>query len=239
MTTSTQEVEAVPDVSVPPPEPGSPPATRSRVYKLLALGLEFPDPDFFEEIQQGGYERALGDALAALPFVLPAEALPAAGALRTDAALDYQAFESEFIRLFEVGSGGGGPPCPLYAGEYGGGRLKTMEEALRFYDFFGLRLSDAEGRELPDHATVQLEFLHFLAYREGAPAADGPDPVSLQRAEADFLERQAARWLPLLAKRVASQETLPFFKSLVRLAADFARADLHYVKSLLATGGVK
>ncbi len=119
----------------------------------------------------------------------------------------------EFTRLFDVGKSG--PPCPLYGGLYGGTRMKTMEEAVRFYNHFGLSLSE-NIRELPDHLTTELEFLHFLAFREAESHQQGGDPGPYQRAQRDFIFRHPGRWVPELRERLEKNDPMPFFLELVR-----------------------
>jgi hypothetical protein len=86
--------------------------------------------------------------------------------------------------------------------------MQTMEECVRFYNHFGLTLAEAP-RELPDHISTQLEFLHFLAFREAEAWRDGRDPGPWQRAGRDFLERHPGRWVPKLRERLASRSALP------------------------------
>ena len=45
--------------------------------------------------------------------------------------------------------------------------MKSMEEVIRFYNYFGLKLSD-ERRIPPDHLATELEFLHYLTFRQAA-----------------------------------------------------------------------
>jgi DMSO reductase family type II enzyme chaperone len=92
--------------------------------------------------------------------------------------------------------------------------MQAMEECVRFYNHFGLTLAEAP-RELPDHISTQLEFLHFLAFREAEAWRDGRDPGPWQRAGRDFLERHPGRWVPQLRERLAKQNPLPFFAALV------------------------
>jgi DMSO reductase family type II enzyme chaperone len=135
------------------------------------------------------------------------------------------ALSVEYTRLFDVGTSG--PPCPLNGGLYGGARMQTMEEAVRFYDHFGLTLAD-ESRELPDHLVTQLEFLHYLTYREAEAYAHGGDAGPYQRARRDFVERHPGRWCPKLRERLDAQGALPFFAALVRHLVrflDHERAD--------------
>ncbi len=196
-------------------------ASRSRLYQLLAIAFAFPDEEFFQAVADNTFAAAVADACAGLPYRLPD--LP-----RLDlggATLSYTDFQSEYIRLFDVGAAG--PPCPLYGGVYIGDRMKNMEDATRFYNFFHLRLSP-ELHELPDHITTELEFLHYLTFRETELRQQGRDPGSLVRAERDFLARHVCKWVPRMEARLVKQECPPFFPALVRFAVTFFAADQQY-----------
>ena len=197
-------------------------ANRSRMYQLLGAAFAFPDEDFFEAVHDGTFATTLAEMCVGLPYDLTKVATPDLIAGGTSCA----EFESEYIRLFDVGPAG--PPCPLYGGTYIGDRMKVMEDATRFYNFFHLRLS-AEMRELPDHITTEMEFLHYLTFREAEACQQGLDVSSLLRAERDFLARHLCKWMPHLQARLAKQTTLSFFPALVRFAAAFLAADQAYV----------
>lgn len=201
-------------------------ASRSRIYQLLAMAFSFPDAEFFESVRDGTLAAALRESCAVLPYDL----LSAIEPLGTVEGAP-QEFESEYIRLFDVGAGG--PPCPLYGGTYGGDRMKAMEDAVRFYNYFHLHLSQ-EMRELPDHITTQLEFLHYLTFREAEARQQGTDPSSLLRAERDFLARNLCKWVPKLQARLAKQQTNPFFVALVDFAATFFALDQQYASAAAA-----
>jgi len=196
-------------------------ANRSRMYQLLGAAFAFPDEDFFEAVHDGTFATTLAEMCVGLPYDLTRAATLDLIAGGTSCA----EFESEYIRLFDVGPAG--PPCPLYGGMYIGDRMKVMEDATRFYNFFHLRLSP-QMRELPDHITTELEFLHYLTFREAAACQNGLDVSSLLRAERDFLARHLCKWLPKLQARLAKQSALPFFPALVRFAAAFLAADQAY-----------
>ncbi len=189
-------------------------AARSLAYHVFAGLFEYPDGPQAEAIRSGALAGKLRQALVAVdPSVDEAadwEALGEAGE-GDDLAV-------EFTRLFDVGSGA--PPCPLHGGLYGGARMKTMEEAVRFYNFFGLTLSETP-RELPDHLITQLEFLHFLAFREAQALESGSDAGAWQRAQRDFVGRHPGRWVPQLLARLEKEEPMPFFRELVGRLAGF------------------
>jgi DMSO reductase family type II enzyme chaperone len=210
-------------------EPGRVAALRSRLYAVLAIVFGFPDEELHASIRDGSVARAIAEIVVALPHGL-------AGAATLGLATapeSHVEFESEYIRLFDVGAAG--PPCPLYGGVYGGDRMKVMEDAVRFYDFFALRLVPAP-HELPDHITTQLEFLHYLTFREAEACEQGVDPASLLRAERDFLARHLCRWLPQLRARLAKQTTCAFFPALVQFAEAYFAADRAYAAAIVGEG---
>ncbi len=196
---------------------------RSRFYAHLSRAFAFPRPEFHREVVEGRWLAAGAELIGALPARIAAGA---AGAWRAPA--DYDHFQTEYIRLFEVGARGSAA-SPLFSGQYGRDRLRTMEELVRFYNFFGLRISPGV---MPDHVTVELEFMHFLAFKE-AEAGDGGDINSYRRAQRDFLQRQLANWWPLLAAGLKRQRPLPFYRSLVALAGRFFDSERTYLHRAL------
>ena len=196
-------------------------ASRSRLYQLLAIAFSFPDEALYEAVCDGSFASTVAQVSLRLPYDIASAATLELGA----GGGSYDEFQSEYIRLFDVGAAG--PPCPLYGGEYIGDRMKVMEDATRFYNFFQLRLSP-ELRELPDHVTTELEFVHYLTFREAEVRQHGGDPNSLLRAERDFLARHLCKWVPRLQAKLAKQTAAPFFPALVRFAATFFERDRAY-----------
>lgn len=194
--------------------PGARAALRSSVYASFAHAIAYPDEDFCERLRSGAIVEPLEEGLAALgPEYV--EALPPWPELQGISSGDDLAIE--YTRLFDAGAGG--PPCPLYGGLYGSVRMKTMEEAVRFYNHFGLKLSQAP-HEMPDHLATQLEFLHYLAYREAEALQRGTDAGSYQRAQRDFVERHPGAWIGKLIKRLEEHDGAPYFRALFgRLSA--------------------
>lgn len=204
----------------------APTGARSELYGLLADALSFPERAFHGHVAAGVFREEAEGLVEELPYPLPVtvdfEGLAEAG--------EYVDFQAEYIRLFEVGAIR--PPCPLYGGEWGPARKRTMEEVLRFYRFFGMKV-DERARELPDHVTVELEFLQVLAFEEGMARATGIDTAPLLRAQRDFLERHPARWWRLLERKLATQNPARFYAALASLTGAFLAGDLAYVRGLL------
>ncbi|MDP2323765.1 MAG: molecular chaperone TorD family protein [Gammaproteobacteria bacterium] len=128
---------------------------------------------------------------------------------------------SEYSGLFEVGSQG--PPAPIREDLQTGQRAGTREEVVRFYDHFGYVLDEKFSWQ-PDHLSVQLEFMHYLCFRE-AGAASAPDAVSFQLAQADFTARHLAGWVPQLAVSVDKIAAGSLYARVVAAVRDFVAAD--------------
>ncbi|MBI5290166.1 MAG: molecular chaperone TorD family protein [Chloroflexi bacterium] len=203
-------------------------AARFAMYHSLTAALEFPSRTFWEDVGCRAFADGVQALIEGLPYELSRD-LPLKGLAGSG---DYVDFQGEYIRLFDVGAVR--PPCPLYAGEWGTPRRQAMEDALRFYRFFGLKMNE-DARELPDHVTVQLEFMQVMTHAEGEARANNQDPSPLIRAERDFLQRHLARWWPLLRKRIPSQQPSAFYDALTALAENFLVADHAYVRRLAAS----
>jgi DMSO reductase family type II enzyme chaperone len=201
-------------------------AARSRAYALFSEGLAYPDDELREILIDGGLAQPLRQCLTAISTEI------------TDSPERWRALQEvgdsedlaiEFTRLFDAGASG--PPCPLYGGLYKGDRMAKMEEAVRFYNHFGLTLSD-EQRELPDHITTELEFMHFLAYREVEALQAGVDPGSYQRAQRDFVDRNLGAWIPKLCERLENEGAAAYFQTLLGLLAELLEADGKHFSSV-------
>lgn len=153
------------------------------------------------------------------------EAVPHARALdpllTEVAAAELARLRSEYSGLFEVGSQG--PPAPIREDLQTGQRAGTREEVVRFYDYFGYVL-DGKFSWQPDHLSVQLEFMHYLCFRE-AEAASESDALSFQLAQADFSARHLVGWVPQLAANVDSIAAGSLYARVVAAVRDFIAAD--------------
>jgi DMSO reductase family type II enzyme chaperone len=196
-------------------------AARSSLYRCLATAFSFPTPRLSEAFASGGFLDDLLAAAPALPFPLPADE-----GLRADPALAHEELQQEYIRLFEVGPGR--PPCPLYEGSHRSGRMKIMEELVRFYEHFGLR---HEAGDLPDHVCAELEFMHYLAFKEAAALHTGAEHLPYRLAQRDFLRRHLNRWLPRLRLRLEQLDPPGLYLSLARLAEEACRQDVRSLES--------
>ncbi len=210
-------------------------ARRSQMYRFLAESFRYPDKEFFKMVKDGSYLEYALALLHDIPFELTVEEGALSGQLFKEVAQDD--FEAEFVRVFDAGPGG--PPCPLIEGKYVGNRMGNMEELVRFYNNFGLSVAEAPEREMPDHITTELEFMHYLTFKEVLALQRGEDPSPYGFAEIDFLERHMVKWLPQLFKKTEKvfQAKIPklcepavsFYSSLIGLTTSFCEGDLTHL----------
>jgi DMSO reductase family type II enzyme chaperone len=199
---------------------------RSAIYKLLAAAFAFPTETLVESVAAGEFLRDMTSAGQHLPFAPPLDA--GVRAAFADPSLTHDELQQEYIRVFEVGAVR--PLCPLYEGAHRAGRMKIMEELVRFYEHFGLQPHPADR---PDHLGAQLEFMHFLSFKQAAAIASQGEAEGLALAQRDFLARHLCLWLPRLRKRLESCDGTPaFYLSLARFADDVCRLDLAWLKAL-------
>lgn len=200
-------------------------AARSSIYGLFQDAFAYPKEETREALAAGELVELLREALARAEV----DFTPAQEQWRTlQEVSSAEDLAMEYTRLFDTGASG--PPCPLYGGLYGGDRLNKLEEMVRFYNHFGLTTAE-EVRELPDHLPTQLEFMHYLSYREAEALHAGRDAGPYRRAQRDFAERNLESWVPKLYARLQEHQANDFFLSLVKIFLDFLAWDIRTLKA--------
>jgi DMSO reductase family type II enzyme chaperone len=122
--------------------------------------------------------------------------------------------------------------CSLREGPHVEDDPSTLfEELSRFYAYFGL--GRGEGAEMPDHLSVEFEFMHFLTHLEQESAGEPATLNSLWRAQHDFLQRHVTRLL--IGVRRAMKSRNPQCVALVQACCEFAEAELQRTGQLLAS----
>ena len=217
-------------------------ANRSRLYAIFAEVFRYPDEPFRRQAKDGELLEAFESLAAELPYSFALEERDRQ-ALRLPGPVVEEEMEVEFVRLFE--SGPGGPPCPLVEGAWREDRKVVMKELILFYNHFGLSYAEGAQDERPDHVCLEMEFLHYLTFKEVQALQTGADPSSYRRAERDFLERHPLAWMGQALARLekilerlpedACREAVVFYRGLVKLACRFFEQEHSYLKTLCAS----
>lgn len=113
--------------------------------------------------------------------------------------------------------------CSLHESSYiGFAHDALLEELIRFYSYFGLRR--VEDSELPDHLTIELEFMHFLTHLEHKSCQRGEESDGLRRAQFDFLTRHVSRVVTGLCDGYRGDSQ--YYRALVDELSDFVMEEL-------------
>jgi len=134
-------------------------------------------------------------------------------------ALDLDTLKLEYSAMFEVGSDG--PPFPIREDLQTGQRSGTREDLVRFYNYFNYALEE-KFAWAPDHLSVELEFMHFLCYREASAESNA---ASYQLAQADFSQRHLVRWVPKLARDLTEVASNSVYCRVIGAIERFLTAD--------------
>jgi len=189
---------------------------RSRIYGLLATVFRAePTEDFLRELKDPDFSGVLSDLGSGLGDELQKK--PEAE-LREDLAV-------EFTRLFL------GPDTHISAhesvfveadGGVGGLWGEKTVEVKKFIEASGLTYgSDYTG--IPDHVSVELEFLQKLAEWEAGKwsESDAEDAAYCLGVEKRFIEEHLGKWVPELCDEVATRADLPFYREMAGVTKKF------------------
>lgn len=183
---------------------------RGDCYRLLAACFYLPERTVLRE------KNVLGNLSAILRDICP-DASVYAGAM--DKALEGLGDEElavEYARLF-VG------PFELQAPPYGSFYMENEKrlmgdstiEAVRIYEEEGLVI-DKDFKELPDHITVELEFMYYLCYKKAGAltAMDMEAAKAFHARQQSFQKKFIAKWVPLFCEKIKTGTDNPFYVSL-------------------------
>ncbi len=202
---------------------------RSAAYALFSqlVASPFDAPGLAAALPPVDLPEAAEQLRAQLPYGLDLEPLATAAAELDEA--DAERLARDYSALFEVGSPA---QVPIREELAQASSEKAKEETLRFYDFFGYVLAD-ERQWAPDHLSVQLEFLHFLAFRESREG-DVERRASYRLAQRDYLERHLTRWFPEVLEGVRGHSRETWWRTLFETLDTFLRADAAWQRQTLA-----
>lgn len=214
------------------------PNVRSTVYSLPSQAFKYPTAEVFARYQNGEFLSALWHPLSMLPHLqslVKEEADQKDKVQRELEGAGIEDFQVDYTATFDVGTPQ--PPCPPYEGVYwkGAERSGMLIRIGEFYKHFGLSMSKEEGkRELADHLGAELEFLHFLTFKEAQALEEGQEDELLQgyiRAQRDFLAHHPVQWLPQFHAGLQAHCPIPFYVWMGKLLAQITQLELDYLNA--------
>ena len=180
------------------------------IWGVFAEALSYPDDELVEAVRTG--------TLAAHLSRLVKNCYPSVyeqtdwDLLKAVVGLDELA--AEYTRLFDTAVNKSA--CSLYGGQHDGNRMTTMEEVLRFYNMFEASMAEQQN-ELPDHLTVELEFVHLLAYGDFTLTEQGKSAKSYALARRDFIDRHLGHWVANAREQLRKLFPLGYYEELFSL----------------------
>ena len=138
------------------------------------------------------------------------------------------AMAQEYTRLFiNAFPDAIAPPCGLsYLQKEEQAPTRPISEVLRFYHEAGFNLK-GDLCDFPDHIAHVLEFMAFLASKEGQ--VSGNEKIKLEEFQMNFLSRFILPWVPAFCEKVAEHSHNPFYHSLVNLTKEFINFEKNYL----------
>ncbi|HHT9135783.1 MAG TPA: TorD/DmsD family molecular chaperone [Candidatus Wunengus sp. YC60] len=121
--------------------------------------------------------------------------------------------------------------CPLYETQFGAAHVYQQVHELGdiqgFYKAFGLDLSEIE-KERCDHISVELEFMHFLLYKQAYALENHGDEKAqiCLEAQKKFLKEHIGKWMPLFAVLFGRKAGEGFYCALSALTKEFLRLEM-------------
>jgi len=181
------------------------------LYRFFAYALASPTRERFATLRSAEFAATLRNLWPELgcPGAFPG----------TRKFKNYEAYESAYIALFDVGAPE--PPVPLVeSGHYKSIPAQQIAlENISFYEVLGLNVDT--GRAFPDHLIAQLEFAAAVRYTGEQTDVD-ENKLAMARLERDFLQRHLLNWLPLAEAKLAKL-AVPLFPTLIPLLVRFLR----------------
>jgi TorA maturation chaperone TorD len=140
----------------------------------------------------------------------------------------------EFTRLFMGPGEHVSPHESIFVevdGEAGGLYGAITVKVKKFIETTGLVYDDA-FTGLPDHVSVELEFMGKLGQFESEKWANGDDEgarycLSVQKM---FAEEHLLRWIPQFCEQVIARADLPFYREMARITNEFLDFDYESIE---------
>ena len=221
---------------------------RSKLYLLISWSLLYPEDDeFLDYLQSGEFVEDGRSALESLSRALEGTDGERAKLKLTALSKPFDLIENwisaecvnwqlsdlqaEHRRVFSNVITLDCPPYEtLFGNDHVFAQAHVMGDIAGFYKAFGVELS-RDIHERLDHLSVELEFMHFLAYKESyARCHDGADKTQVVvDAQKKFVKDHIGRWVPLFARMLARKADYGLFRNMADFLSDWIDFDQAYL----------
>jgi len=133
-------------------------------------------------------------------------------------------------------------PFSLLAPPYGSVYLEgegvvmgnSTADVQKWYRASGLDV-DAQFKDAPDHIAAELEFMHFLIFKEMEATDQGSAEgvIKYLKMQRSFLEYHLGAWISDFADNVVNNAQTTYYRNLARATKAFVMDDLQTITALL------
>lgn len=216
---------------------------RSAIYQFLSLCFfepservfpVFKSDEYLSDVQEGMNDYLTLNSFNGKTAEMKENLLSLGNRLKEKS---FEDLSSEYRKV--VGTFTAAKECPIYETLYGSADTFQLTQDMQeladiggFYRAFDLKLSD-DIKERYDHIGIELEFMHFLTYKEAyALENHGEEQLKIcTNAEKKFLKSHLARWVPLFTKLVNKRTKKD--NAYLGIAADLLREFISFETKLL------
>ena len=222
--------------------------SRSKLYLLISWSMLYPEDDeFLDYLQSGEFVEDGRSALENLTKALGGIGGEKAKAKLLELGKYFDQIESwvssecanwtlsglqgEHRRVFSNVITLDCPPYEtLFGNDHVFAQAHVMGDITGFYKAFGVELS-RDIHERMDHLSVELEFMHFVAYKESyARCHDGAEKTQIVvDAQKKFVKDHIGRWVPLFARMLVRKADYGFYRYIADITADWMDFDAAYL----------
>ena len=202
-------------------------SSRMTAFQILSDCFFLPDPGLSEKLEDLEFNMT-NVCETAVPLIQN---------MRKEfkACADLEPLKVDFAKLF-VG------PYQLSAAPYGSVYLEgerkmmgnsTLDVRERYRDA-GLDTAKT-FKDAPDHISAELEFMHYLIYKEieAFAISDIEMAIAFIQRQKSFLEDHLMAWVPEFTGNVVENAKTPFYRNLGRATEVFIKDDYHIITSVL------
>ncbi len=200
----------------------------SHTYQFLSICLFEPDKGLMELLNDKGYMDEVGSCLGEIGNGKLSEPFNNVQNQLQSTTLD--ALLEEYLSTF--GNETISVDCPTYEMYFGGSHIFQQTHELAdisgFYKAFGLEVSKEDTANRWDHIAVELEFLHFLTYKQAYAMENHGDEElkSCLTAKKKFLSAHIGTWIQAFSKAVEKKSPGGFYRHAANLANRFVHLDM-------------
>jgi TorA maturation chaperone TorD len=193
----------------------------------MSQALVYPSEEAVAALQETDLPQAQRAAAR-----LPARAAPLLAAFGEQLQnADATQLQTEHRRIFTHILSADCPPCEtVYTARHIFQETQELSDIGGFFRAFGLEIAD---KERLDHISVELEFMHFLTYKEAyALTHHGPAKARLCRdVQRKFVQDHLGRWATRFAQRLGQKANGGYYGCLASLVEAFLTAEVEFLRA--------